>query len=131
MTTHGSVLIGTAIVAGLVAVSAAAIRRPAPAPGPGGTPAPELTNTSWLNSDKPLRLAELRGGSPTRARHRGEAPDRRGGARDESGQQHHSNRRIPHHFVSASGAAPKLTLNRRHQIDTARYLVRSNPSGTS
>src|SRR5437870_2991438 len=61
MTTHGSVLIGTAIVAGLVAVSAAAIRRPAPAPGPGGTPAPELTNTSWLNSDKPLRLAELRG----------------------------------------------------------------------
>jgi len=42
-----------AVVAGLVAVSAAAIRRPAPAP--------ELTNTSWLNSDKPLRLAELRG----------------------------------------------------------------------
>src|SRR5207244_13131202 len=61
MTTHGSVLIGTAIVAGLVAVSTVAIRRPAPAPGPGGTPAPELTNTSWLNSDKPLRLAELRG----------------------------------------------------------------------
>src|SRR5207244_13001960 len=57
MTTHRSVLIGTAIVAGLTA----AIRRPAPAPGPGGTPAPELTNTSWLNSDKPLRLAELRG----------------------------------------------------------------------
>src|SRR2546421_3148015 len=61
MTTPGSVLIGTAIVAGLVAVSAAAIRRPAPTPSPGGTPAPELTNTSWLNSDKPLRLAELRG----------------------------------------------------------------------
>ena len=50
-----------AVGAGLVAVSAAAIRRPALAPGPGGTPAPELTNTSWLNSDKPLRLAELRG----------------------------------------------------------------------
>src|SRR2546429_4183956 len=57
MTTLRSVLIGTAIVAGLTA----AIRRPAPAPSPGGTPAPELTNTSWLNSDKPLRLAELRG----------------------------------------------------------------------
>src|SRR5438309_741747 len=57
MTTPRSVLIGTAIVAGLTA----AIRRPAPAPGAGGTPAPELTNTSWLNSDKPLRLAELRG----------------------------------------------------------------------
>jgi len=50
-----------AVVAGLVAVSAAAIRRPAPAPGAGGTPAPELTNTSWLNSDKPLRLGDLRG----------------------------------------------------------------------
>src|SRR5256886_4618987 len=25
------------------------------------TPAPELTNTSWLNSDKPLRIADLRG----------------------------------------------------------------------
>src|SRR2546430_16475999 len=57
MTTLRSVLIGTAIVAGLTA----AIRRPAPAPSPGGTPAPELTNTSWLNSDKPLRLAELPG----------------------------------------------------------------------
>src|SRR2546423_9230155 len=57
MTTLRSVLIGTAIVAGLTA----AIRRPAPTPSPGGTPAPELTNTSWLNSDKPLRLAELRG----------------------------------------------------------------------
>src|SRR5947207_14305132 len=57
MTTRRSVLVGTAIVAGLTA----AIRRPAPAPSPGGTPAPELTNTSWLNSDKPLRLAELRG----------------------------------------------------------------------
>ncbi len=57
MTTPRSVLIGTAIVAGLTA----AIRRRAPAPGAGGTPAPELTNTSWLNSDKPLRLAELRG----------------------------------------------------------------------
>src|SRR6185312_11921280 len=57
MTTPRSVLIGTAIVAGLTA----AIRRPAPPPSAGGTPAPELTNTSWLNSDKPLRLADLRG----------------------------------------------------------------------
>ena len=57
MTTHRSVLVGTAIVAGLTA----AIRRPAPALGAGGTPAPELTNTSWLNSDKPLRIADLRG----------------------------------------------------------------------
>src|SRR5256884_476737 len=57
MTTHRSGLVGTAIVAGLTA----AIRRPAPALGAGGTPAPELTNTSWLNSDKPLRIADLRG----------------------------------------------------------------------
>src|SRR5436190_20618187 len=49
MTTRRFMLIGTAIVVGLTA----AIPRPAPAP--------ELTNTSWLNSDKPLRLAELRG----------------------------------------------------------------------
>src|SRR5438034_9687913 len=55
MTTPISILMGTAIIAGLTA----AIRRPAPAPSPGGTPAPELTNTSWLNSDKPLRLPEL------------------------------------------------------------------------
>src|SRR5207253_10047740 len=67
MTTPRSVLIGTAIVAGLTA----AIRRPAPAPGAGGTPAPELTNTSWLNSDKPLRLAELRGREIGRASCRG------------------------------------------------------------
>src|SRR5438034_10022830 len=57
MTTRRFMLIGTAIVAGLTA----AIPRPAPAPGAGGTPAPELTNTTWLNSDKPLRIADLRG----------------------------------------------------------------------
>ena len=57
MTTRRFMLIGTAIVVGLTA----AIPRPAPAPGAGGTPAPELTNTSWLNSDKPLRIADLRG----------------------------------------------------------------------
>ena len=57
MTTPRSVLIGTAVVAGL----AAAIRRPASGGGLGGTPAPELTNTSWLNADRPLRLADLRG----------------------------------------------------------------------
>ncbi|HYL55172.1 MAG TPA: redoxin domain-containing protein [Gemmatimonadales bacterium] len=51
-----SILVGTAVV--LVVAGTAAIR-PA-APGGGGTPAPELTNTSWLNSDHPLRLAELR-----------------------------------------------------------------------
>jgi len=49
------------VVAGLVAVSAAAIRRPAPPSSAGGTPAPELTNASWLNADRPLRLSELRG----------------------------------------------------------------------
>src|SRR3989441_13239126 len=48
-------------LAGLVAVTAAAIRHPAASRGSGGIPAPELTNTSWLNADRPLRLAELRG----------------------------------------------------------------------
>ena len=52
------------VLAGLVAVTAAANRRAASRPGGGGregTPAPELTNESWLNTDRPLRLAELRG----------------------------------------------------------------------
>src|SRR5438034_11313706 len=62
MTSRISILIGTAIVAGLTA----AIRRPAPAPGAGGTPAPELTNTSWLNSDK--RSEERRVGKECRSR---------------------------------------------------------------
>src|SRR2546428_12991543 len=48
-------------LAGLVAVTAAAIRHPAASRGSGGIPAPELTNTSWLNADRPLRLPELRG----------------------------------------------------------------------
>src|SRR3989441_6328906 len=48
-------------VGGLVAVAAAAIRDPAASRGSDGIPAPELTNTSWLNADRPLRLAELRG----------------------------------------------------------------------
>src|SRR2546426_3914372 len=48
-------------LAGLVAVTAAAIRHPAASRGSGGIPAPELTNTSWLNADRPLRLAGLRG----------------------------------------------------------------------
>jgi thiol-disulfide isomerase/thioredoxin len=47
------------VVAGCVAVGAAAIR-PRPAAGD-GRPAPELTNNSWLNADRPLRLSELRG----------------------------------------------------------------------
>src|SRR5574338_1109611 len=34
--------------------------RPTAAPA-AGSPAPELTNGSWLNSDHPLRLRELRG----------------------------------------------------------------------
>ncbi|HSD32185.1 MAG TPA: redoxin domain-containing protein [Gemmatimonadales bacterium] len=34
--------------------------RPAAVPA-AGSPAPELTNGSWLNSDRPLRLRELRG----------------------------------------------------------------------
>src|SRR2546422_1856036 len=54
-------LMGTALRAVHVAVTAAAIRHPAPSRGSGGPPAPELTNTSWLNADRPLRLAELRG----------------------------------------------------------------------
>jgi len=49
------------VVAGLVAASAAAIRRPAPSPSADGTPAPELTNTSWLNTDRSFRIADLRG----------------------------------------------------------------------
>ncbi len=57
MATRISAVIGTAIIAGLTA----AIHRPAPVSSAAGTPAPELTNTSWLNSNKPLRLADLRG----------------------------------------------------------------------
>src|SRR5713101_2070692 len=53
--------IGVLLLAGVVAGATAAIRRLPPTPSVGGTPAPELTNTSWLNSDQPLRLAELRG----------------------------------------------------------------------
>src|SRR5207245_3456371 len=52
MTTLRSMLIGTAVLAGLVAVTAAAIRHPAASRGSGGIPAPELTNTSWLNADR-------------------------------------------------------------------------------
>lgn len=47
------------VLAGVVAGTAAAIR-PA-VPRGGGSLAPELTNTSWLNTDHPLRLAQLRG----------------------------------------------------------------------
>src|SRR2546430_10362653 len=53
--------IGVLLLAGLVAGTTAAIRRPAPPSSAGGTPAPELTNASWLNADRPLRLSELRG----------------------------------------------------------------------
>src|SRR5438445_603616 len=48
-------------LAGVVGGTAAAIRRLPPTPSVGGTPAPELTNTSWLNADQPLRLSELHG----------------------------------------------------------------------
>ena len=34
---------------------------PAPAPYPDLGLAPELTNETWLNTDAPLRLADLRG----------------------------------------------------------------------
>src|SRR5437762_11540621 len=53
-TVLGSLLLG-GVVAGVTAALRPAVRSTAAAP------APELTNTSWLNSDKPLRLAELRG----------------------------------------------------------------------
>src|SRR5713101_761571 len=52
------------LVTGLGTATNAALRRlvaPRPAVPASGTPAPELTNTSWLNADHPLRLAELRG----------------------------------------------------------------------
>lgn len=39
--------------------------------------------------------------------------------------------RFTSYITSVSGATPKLTLNRRHQIETDRYFVRSSPSGTS
>src|SRR5256885_14792328 len=51
--------IGVLLLAGVVAGTTAALRPPVPSGG--GSPAPELTNTSWLNTDHPLRLAELRG----------------------------------------------------------------------
>jgi hypothetical protein len=34
-------------------------------------------------------------------------------------------------FAAVSGAVAKLTLNRRHQIVTARYLPRSRSAGMS
>ncbi len=52
------------LMTALGAATNAALRRPAaptPAVHSGGTVAPELANTSWLNADHPLRLAELRG----------------------------------------------------------------------
>src|SRR6266699_2059743 len=51
--------IGVLLLAGVVAGTTAALRPPVPSGG--GSPAPELANTSWLNTDHPLRLAELRG----------------------------------------------------------------------
>src|SRR5438132_922453 len=51
--------IGVLLLAGAVTGTTAALRPPVPSGG--GSPAPELTNTSWLNADHPLRLAELRG----------------------------------------------------------------------
>lgn len=52
------------LVAGLVAFADAGRKRltsPVSVELREGTPAPELTNTSWLNADHPLRLKELRG----------------------------------------------------------------------
>ena len=51
--------IGALLLAGVVAGTTAALRPRAPSGEQ--VPAPELTNASWLNSDRPLRLAELRG----------------------------------------------------------------------
>jgi len=51
--------IAVLVLAGVVAGTTAALR-PVDPRGP-GAPAPELTNMSWLNSDQPLRLSELRG----------------------------------------------------------------------
>src|SRR3989454_12796675 len=51
--------IGVLLLAGVVAGTTAALRPPVRSGG--GSPAPELTTTSWLNTDHPLRLAELRG----------------------------------------------------------------------
>src|SRR5436309_1090838 len=53
-TVLGSLLLG-GVVAGVTAALRPAVRSTAAAP------APELTNASWLNADRPLRLAELRG----------------------------------------------------------------------
>ena len=78
---------------------------------------------------EPARIAQL--GRRGAAHDRDRPPDRRGGARDDAGQQQHSDRRVRHQVVAASGAAPKLTLNRRHQMDTARYRLRSRSAGTS
>src|SRR5437899_13043479 len=50
---------GWLLLTGVVAGTTAALRSAAPSVG--GTPAPELTNASWLNADRPLRLSELRG----------------------------------------------------------------------
>ena len=52
------------LITALGAATNAALRRPValtPAVPSSGSPAPELTNTSWLNADHPLRLVELRG----------------------------------------------------------------------
>jgi thiol-disulfide isomerase/thioredoxin len=63
MRSYWPVVGAAAIVAALGA--APQVRRPPLAATPirsvGGPVAPELANTSWLNADHPLRLAELRG----------------------------------------------------------------------
>ena len=59
-----SLAAAAALLTGAGAATNAALRRPVAPPSapPGGDrTAPELTNTSWLNADHPLRLAELRG----------------------------------------------------------------------
>src|SRR6266542_62263 len=61
---HWSLAAAAALLTGAGAATNAAPRRPgAPrsAPPGGDRTVPELTNTSWLNTDHPLRLAELRG----------------------------------------------------------------------
>lgn len=53
-------LTGTLVAACVSALVGAKTSTP-PTPLKDYGPAPELTNTNWLNTDSPLRLADLRG----------------------------------------------------------------------
>src|SRR5256886_2321150 len=94
-------------------------------------PAPELRKPQRLGAVEPAGVGQFGCRRAARAGRRRGAPDRCGAHRDEPGHHREGSRRRPHDDCSTSGAAPKLTLNRRHQIDTARYFVRSRSVGTS